>query len=89
MVKNMINEKVFDYNPEMFNLAAVPFTCNKRSCKVGQIISWNMNARFFPKELQDKNIRLKYFKNIVEDVGLDNLVMPDQPNSDKLIEDCH
>ena len=63
----------------------------KNHCRadVGQIISWNMNARFFPKELQDKNIRLKYFKNIVEDVGLDDLVMPDQPNSDKLIEDCH
>ena len=86
-----MNNKVksLEVNGEFLNShSAVPFTLNKKT--TGEYIySWNIAPRFFPDDMKDAPIRIKYLMDNSHKVGLDDLAMPDQPTGDKLIEDCH
>lgn len=86
-IKNLkINKSYFNEH------IAIPFTLNKKLLVGGVerfIISWNTAPRFFPEDMKDATIRLKYVMDNAKYVGLDDLAMPDQPTGDKLIEACH
>ena len=70
---------------------AVPFTLNKKTSKdkSKDIYSWNTVLRFYPDDMQEREITLRYLMDNLESVGLDDVAMPDQPTGDKLVEDCH
>ena len=86
-MKNIVQK--FDFNEEyMLNHDAVVFTLNKKTTN-GHIYSWNVAPRFFPEDMKDSPIRIKYLMENAKKVGLDDLVMADQQIGDKLIEECH
>lgn len=87
-MKNIVKKIII--NNEFFSTHnAIPFSLNKKSINNGEIISWNTAARFYPEDMQDSSIRIKYIMDNAKRVGLDDMVMPDQPSMDKLIEACH
>lgn len=84
--------KKIDINSDyLLTHCAVPFTLNKKTSKdkSKDIYSWNTASRFYPDEMKDGEIRLRYLRDNLESVGLDDVAMPDQPQGDKLVEDCH
>ncbi len=86
-MKNPINE--LEVNLEYLRThTAVPFTLTKRTTGT-HIYSWNTAPRFFPEEMKEAMIRIRYLMGNASSVGLDDLAMPDQPAKDKLIEECH
>ena len=66
---------------------AVPFTLRKTTSSGPY--TWNMGAKFFPTDMQDLSVRIRYFIENTKSVHLDDFAMPDQPRDDKLVEDCH
>lgn len=81
--------KSLEINEEYLNSHdAIPFSLNKKT--TGEYIySWNIAPRFFPDDMKDSPIRIKYLMDNTKKVGLDDLVMPDQETGNKLIEECH
>lgn len=81
--------KSLDINDEyLLSHDAVPFTLNKKTTG-DHIYSWNVAPRFFPHDMSEGSIRIKYLMDHAKMVGLDDLAMPDQQTGDKLIEECH
>ena len=83
------NIKVIDVNSDYINsYSAVPFTLNKKT--TGKYIySWNTSPKFFPDDMKDSSIRIRFVMDNAKMVGLDELIMPDQQLGDKLVEECH
>ena len=74
IVKRLIvNEEYFEDHK------AIPFTLNKDTLANENIISWSTKVDFFPKEMKDRATRLNYIMNNVHKVGIDDMLMPDQP----------
>ena len=67
---------------------AVPFTLNKKTTG-NYIYSWNTAPRFYPDDMKDASIRIRYVFGNAKKVGLDDMAMPDQPSGDKLVEEVH
>ena len=83
-MKNIVKE--LDYNEELLEkYGVIPFTLNKKTLNE-EVISWNTTPRFFPEEMKSGVKRVNYLINNVEKVGLNDLVMPDQPKGG---EKCH
>ena len=81
--------KSLDINDEyLISHDSVPFTLNKRTTG-DYIYTWNTSPKFFPSDMKDSSIRVKYMIDHAKMVGLDDLVMPDQRTDEKLIEECH
>ncbi|MBR6949292.1 MAG: laccase domain-containing protein [Bacilli bacterium] len=87
-MKNTIN--IVDINIDYLRThSAIPFTLNKFIKKDQEVYSWSATERFYPEEMQgdnNKQLRIDYFMNNVKTVGLDELVMADQPKGDNI---CH
>lgn len=82
-VQNLeINEEYFKTHK------AIPFSLNKRIYNK-EIISWNLTSNYYPINMQDINSRVKYVFDNIKSVGLDDIVTPDQPSNEELIENCH
>ena len=82
IVKRLIvNEEYFEDHK------AIPFTLNKETLKGDNIITWTTIARFFPDDMKDRTTRLNYIMNNVHKVGIDDMLMPDQPAKPE--EECH
>ena len=87
-MQNIIN--ITDINQEYLHThSAIPFTLNRFIKKGKEVYSWNTASRFFPEEMKDAPIRIKYLMDNLKEVGLDDIAMPDQPKDDKLVEKCH
>lgn len=86
-MKNVVAK--LQVNKDFFkNHKAIPFTLTKDSLHK-EIISWNTAVRFYPEDMKDINIRLNYLMNNIKEVGLDDMIMPDQPSKDELVEETH
>ena len=89
-IKNLLEGDITDINQEYLHThSAIPFTLNRFIKKGKEVYSWNTASRFFPEEMKDAPIRIKYLMDNLKEVGLDDIAMPDQPKDDKLVEKCH
>ena len=81
--------KALEINEEyLLKHRAVPFTLNKKTTGT-YIYSWNTAPRFYPEDMKDSLVRIRYLFDNIKKVGLDDLAMPDQPKEDSLLEECH
>lgn len=84
-MKNSIN--ITDINVEYLSThSAIPFTLNKYIEKGKQVYTWNTKELYYPDDMKQRSIRFNYFKDNLKTVGLDEVVMPDQPRSENI---CH
>lgn len=84
-MKNEIN--ITNINVEYLSEhSAIPFTLNKYIKKGQEVYSWSTTSSFFPENMKDAQLRIKYLMDNVKTVGLDDLAMPDQPKEDNI---CH
>lgn len=75
------------YNEEMLeSLGVIPFTLRKDSLNDTYIISWTTSPRFFGEDMKESTKRVNYVFGNAKKVGLDEMVMPDQPKDG---ETCH
>ena len=75
------------YNEEMLeSLGVIPFTLRKDSLNDTYIISWTTSPRFFGEDMKESTKRVNYVFSNAKKVGLDEMVMPDQPKDG---ETCH
>lgn len=79
--------KDFAYDKKTLEkLGVIPFTLRKDTLNGEYIISWNTAPRFYSEDMKDKKKRIDYFMRNVKRVGLDDLVIPTQPDD---AEACH
>ena len=83
----MVKTNDFNYNEEMLeNIGVIPFTLRKDSLNGEYIISWTTSPRFFGEDMKESSKRVNYVFGNTKKVGLDEMVMPDQPKDG---EPCH
>ncbi len=82
---NSPNKLEFD-EKKLEELGAIPFTLKKDTLGDDYIISWNTSPRFYGEDMKDSQKRINYVFGNAQKVGLDELVMPDQPQN---AEPCH
>lgn len=79
--------KELDYNLETLeNLGVVPFTLKKDTLREEYIISWTTSKKYYDESMSDSKKRVDYVFGNVKKVGIDEMVMPDQPKGG---ERCH
>ncbi len=83
-----INPKDLNYDEKTLeSLGVIPFTLRKDSLDGEYVISWTTSPRFFANtDLDSSKKRVNYVFENVKKVGIDEMVMPDQP---KDCEVCH
>ena len=84
-MKNVVKELKYD-DELLESLGVVPFTLRKDSLNGEHVISWTTTPRYYPEHMRSGNQRVDYVFGNVKKVGLDEMVMPDQP---KNAEKCH
>ena len=84
-MKNNVKELKYDVNA-LESLGVIPFTLKKDTLNDEYVISWTTSPRFYPEDMKDSNKRINYVFGNVKKVGLDEMVMPDQPKDG---EACH
>ena len=79
----------FKYNEKTLeNFGVVPFTLKKDSLNNSYIISWTTTPRFYDEDMRKSSVkRVNYVFGNVKKIGLDEMVMPDQPKEKD--EVCH
>jgi len=79
--------KELKYNEEMLEtLGVIPFTLRKDSLNDEYVISWTTTKRFYGEDMADSVKRVNYVFGNAKKVGLDEMVMPDQPKGGEV---CH
>ncbi|MBR2827760.1 MAG: polyphenol oxidase family protein [Bacilli bacterium] len=79
--------KDFKYNKETLeSLGVIPFTLRKDSLKDEYIISWTTSPRYYSEDMKSSKKRIDYVFGNAKKVGLDEMVMPDQPKGGEV---CH
>ena len=76
-----------DYSiEELESLGVIPFTLKKDSLTDEYIITWTTVKSHFPEEMQDSKTVTRYVLDNAKKVGVDEIMMPDQPKDG---EKCH
>ncbi len=84
-----MNRQIKELNYNINNLervGGIRFTLKKDTIKDDYIISWTTSPRFYGEDMKDSKKRVNYVFNNVKKVGIDEMVMPDQPSNG---EKCH
>ena len=84
-----MNRQIKELNYDVDNLeklGVIPFTLKKDTLKDDYIISWTTSPKFYGEDMKDSKTRVNYVFNNVKKTGLDEMVMPDQPNNGEI---CH
>lgn len=78
--------KDLNYDAEMLeSLGVLPFTLNKDTLD-REVISWSTTPSHYDEAMKDTVVRVNYVFNNAKKVGIDEMVMPDQPKDG---ERCH
>ena len=84
-MKNKVKELKYDIKT-LEKLGVIPFSLKKDTLSGEYIISWTTTPRFYSEEMKDSVKRVDYVFGNTKKVGLDEMVMPDQPEGGEV---CH